>query len=116
MTSEHTLSEFRLLVPTTLNTREPIGLERRSLIETAMIERFGGFTVDRGLEGAWVAGDGTIYHDCSDEYAIAATEQESVLAFAHELGLLLQQRSVYVRLPNNYIAIVDVSFASRVKA
>lgn len=107
-TAGATLSEYLLLIPIHFNSGLPVPLDLRAAIERAMCERFGGFHVDRGHEGAWVAPDGRRYDDVSDAYILAATDPARMIAFAREVGAVLAQHAVYLRLPNNRAVIVPI--------
>ncbi len=102
------LSEYLLLVPTEFNSGSPVPRELRAAIERAMCDRFGGFRVDRGHEGAWIAPDGRRYDDVADAYILAAVDPTRMIAFAREVGALLDQHAVYLRLPNNRAVILPI--------
>ena len=102
------LAEYGLLVPTAFNDGQPLSAALRARIENLILDALGGFTVARGLEGAWVAPDRIIYRDAVDAYILAAADEGIVLRLAKYIGRLLRQRSVYIRLPSNHAVILAI--------
>lgn len=108
------LREYQLLIPTVLNDHEPVPSALRMEIEHSLCDRFGGFTRQMGLEGAWRAPNGTIIRDRLDGYLIAATDPSVVIRTAAEIGGVLSQQAVYLRLPDMTAVIVQAQHAGSV--
>lgn len=102
------LREYQLLIPILLNDHQPVPAAIRLWIEQRLCECFGGFTRQSGLEGAWVAPDGTIMRDWLDGYLIAAADSSLVFEAATEIGDALAQQAMYLRLPDMSAVIVPV--------
>jgi hypothetical protein len=97
-----TLREYTILVPLLDNAGEPFGPETFAQMEAELVARFGGFTRQDGMAGAWADRLGTVYRDrlCSDTVATAARNgKEQVITLARHWCLMLKQLAVYVRLP-----------------
>ncbi len=100
--------EYVLIVPLRFNSGERVPTALRQRIEGMLLDRFGGFSADRNIDGAWRAPDGRVYSDRHDEYRLAAPDAGRVLVVAREIGDLLDQHAVYVRYPNNRVEIVRI--------
>jgi hypothetical protein len=106
-------AEYSLLVPRRFNSHHHVPAKQRRRIERLAVRRFRGFTALRGLDGAW-PDRGHLFRERNDEYRVAAPARDTVLAFAREVGALLEQRAVYVRCPDGTVLIVPIDHDRRV--
>lgn len=111
LTARSPLLEYSVMVPRNLNDGVLVPPELRAHIEDTMGVVFKGYTALRHLDGLFIDDDGEEFDDVVDEYRVAARRRSAVLTFAREVGVLLDQRSVYVRCPNGQVAIVRVKRA-----
>ena len=102
------LREYQLLLPTVLNSGLRVPDAVFSVIERRICERFGGYTKASDLQGAWIAPDGEVCRDRLVSYAIAVNSGAEIVSFAHNVGALLSQHSIYLRHPDNSVTIISV--------
>jgi hypothetical protein len=103
------LWEYGLLLPQHFNGGKPVPPDLRTHIEQLMLDQFRGFTVARGLDGAWLDPGCRRFDDCNDEYRLAVADEATFLAFAIEVGRLLEQFSVYVRCADGRAMILPTA-------
>lgn len=85
-------------IPRAYNDGRPIPTQVRDRFEQAIVDQVGGFTLIRGIMGAWADSNGEVYRDESDLYVIATDVEEGetvVQSLALLAAELFDQRAVF---------------------
>lgn len=91
------MTRFTLHVPEAFNDGTPVGQDTFELIENALLNIGGGFTLTHGI-GAW-RGDNEVYREHVRLYAVDSDDVNTgarLLKLAHRVGTALRQEAVYV--------------------
>ena len=80
------MKQYRFLVPTVDNDGQPFAAADFAWLQDELVVRFGGWSCDGVVEGAWRAEDGAVYSDRSRRYVVVSdAERAEVFGFLAEV-------------------------------
>ena len=98
------MNEYMVLMPMTDNFTEVLAIIKEEALAT-----FGGYTLGGPVTGAWLdLGTGIVHEDWSWPLTIALTPalETEFFRFVRRVRVLLNQITMYVRLPNGEVVFV----------
>lgn len=95
-------TKFTFLLPLLDNEGQPIPASDWDWMCNELVARYGGWTLDGKVEGAWLdKASGRVYRDSSARYVVVVEESEvqGFLGFLAEVKTRFRQEALYVERP-----------------
>ena len=101
------MRQYKFLVPLTNNAGTPFTASEFAWLQDELVIRFGGWTLDGTVQGAWRGADGTVYGDTSRRYLLVTDQpREQVLGFLAQVRDRFQQEALYVEEPQTEVTFL----------
>jgi hypothetical protein len=101
-------TKFTFLIPLIDNEGQPFPASDWDWLQDELVVRFGGWTLDGRVEGAWKDSEsGQVYRDRSVRYVVVVAESavSDLLSFLGEVKVHFRQLALYVERP-----VTEVTF------
>lgn len=103
------MQKFSFLLPFLDNEGQPFPASDWDWMQDQLVVRFGGWTLDGRIEGAWRdVESGQVYRDSSVRYFVVV-EQPAVsdlFAFLREVKVRFGQKALYVERPEVHVTFL----------
>lgn len=92
------MRQYTIHIPTVYNDGRVVSAGTLKLLQTMALEKFGGFTFNPGpLLGGWKdQKTGQVYIEPVCQMIIASDDHQSIHDYAHDIGIVLEQITMYV--------------------
>jgi hypothetical protein len=100
------VKKYLFIVPLLSNEGQPFPASDWDWLQDELVSRFGGWTLDGKVEGAWRdAESGQIFRDSSLRYVVVVEENavSDLLAFLGEVKVRFSQLALYVERPQTEV-------------
>lgn len=75
-------------------------------LQDELVARFGGWSLEGTVEGAWRAEDGEVYRDRSFRYAVATGNLEALRDLLREAKARFRQEAIYLEVSQTQVEIL----------
>lgn len=100
--------KFLFLVPLLDNEGQPFPASDWDWLIDELVVRFGGYSLDGKVKGAWRDDTGHVYHDSSNRYCVAveAPKAAELFGFLGEVKARFRQLALYVEEPKTEVTFL----------
>lgn len=93
-----TIVKASFLIPLTDNSGTPFGADDFAWLQGELVARFGGWSLEGTVEGAWQGEDGQVYRDRSYRYTVATSALDALRGLLREAKVRFGQASLYLEV------------------
>ena len=100
--------KFLFLVPLLDNEGQPFPASEWDWMTDELVVRFGGWSLDGRVEGAWRDDTGHVYRDASVRYSVAIEEAKvaELFGFLGDVKARFRQLALYVEEPKTEVTFL----------